>query len=50
MDDNEKNDDEPWGDGPDVPPLSDAKDPLADDEDGGADDEGETRKWVPPIP
>jgi hypothetical protein len=39
----------PWGDGPEVPPLSDAKDPLARDEDGDGDDD-EAREWVPPIP
>jgi hypothetical protein len=41
--------DAPWGEGPDVPPLSDVKDPLAKDEDGDGDDD-DTRDWVPPIP
>jgi hypothetical protein len=41
--------DAPWGQGPDVPPLSDAKNPLADDEAGRADDD-EAREWMPPVP
>ena len=41
--------DAPWGDGPDVPPLSDVKNPLATDEDGDGDDD-EAREWVPPVP
>jgi hypothetical protein len=52
MADDEKDEDggdAPWGEGPDVPPLADAKDPLAEDEDGdGTDDEA--REWVPPVP
>ena len=41
--------DAPWGEGPDVPPLSDAKNPLADDE-AGTSDEDEAREWTPPVP
>jgi hypothetical protein len=40
--------DEPWGEGPDVPPLSDSKNPLAGRD--GESDEDETREWVPPVP
>ena len=42
--------DEPWGEGPEVPPLSDAKNPLAKPgrSKDAADDE--TREWVPPVP
>jgi hypothetical protein len=41
--------DAPWGEGPDVPPLSDAENPLAKDEEGDGDDDG-ARAWVPPVP
>jgi hypothetical protein len=41
--------DAPWGEGPDVPPLSDAKNPLAGDE-AGTSDEDEAREWTPPVP
>ena len=44
MADDEKDpQDEPWGEGPDVPPLVDTENPLADDDD-------DEREWVPPVP
>jgi hypothetical protein len=46
----EKDDDEPWGEGPAVPPLIDTENPLAEDEDGDGDTEDEARTWIPPIP
>jgi hypothetical protein len=52
MADDEKDEDggdEPWGEGPEVPPLIDTENPLAGDEDGDADDD-ESRDWVPPVP
>jgi hypothetical protein len=45
-DEKDRDDDEPWGEGADAPPLIDVENPLADD--GGDDDE--SRDWVPPIP
>jgi hypothetical protein len=50
MADDEKDEKEPWGEGPDVPLLTDAKNPLAEDENGDGDADDEARKWVPPIP
>jgi len=42
----ESSEDEPWGEGPDQPPLTDTDFPLADDEDS----EEEPGEWIPPIP
>jgi hypothetical protein len=47
-DEKDRDDDEPWGEGADVPPLSDVENPLADDDDREGDEE--SRDWVPPIP
>jgi hypothetical protein len=46
MADDERTEDEPWGDGPDVPPLSDTENPLADD-DASEEERGD---WLPPVP
>jgi hypothetical protein len=46
MADEERDDaDEPWGEGPEHPPLTDVENPLADEGtgDGGGD-------WMPPVP
>ena len=48
-DEKDRDDDEPWGEGADAPPLIEAENPLADDDDGGGDDD-DSHDWVPPIP
>jgi hypothetical protein len=45
MADDEHDDaDEPWGEGPQKPPLTDVDNPL-DDDDGEHDSD-----WIPPVP
>jgi hypothetical protein len=48
MADDERDDaDEPWGEGPEHPPLTDIENPLDDKDDGEGKRDAD---WMPPVP